>query len=100
MLEMGFEPQLKEIFGELPSSESGRQTLLFTATWPKAVRKMAASYLAKDTESSEGNVHDAGRETGAVKIFLGEGRRRETARARREQGGVAAVRARHRRREG
>lgn len=74
MLEMGFEPQLKEIFGELPSSESGRQTLLFTATWPKAVRKMAASYLAKDTESSDaGDVESNGEETGAVKIFLGEG---------------------------
>ena len=79
MLEMGFEPQLKEIFGELPSSQSGRQTLLFTATWPKAVRKMAASYLAEGTDSSVGGGNvgvkgdDVGEATGAVKIFLGEG---------------------------
>ena len=82
MLEMGFEPQLKEIFGELPSSRSGRQTLLFTATWPKAVRKMAASYLAEGTDEGtvgRGNVGvkgddvGEGEATGAVKIFLGEG---------------------------
>jgi superfamily II DNA/RNA helicase len=68
---MGFEPQLKEIFGELPSSADGRQTLLFTATWPKAVRKMAAAYLAKG-ESTSGKDED-GEATGAVKIFIGEG---------------------------
>jgi superfamily II DNA/RNA helicase len=76
MLEMGFEPQLKEIFGELPSSADGRQTLLFTATWPKAVRKMAAAYLAKGESTSEGGTSgkdDDGEATGAVKIFIGDG---------------------------
>ena len=42
MLDMGFEPQIKQIFEGLPAQ---RQTLFFTATWPKNVRKLAASFL-------------------------------------------------------
>jgi len=49
LLDMGFEPQLKKTFSALPAS---RQTLLFTATWPKAVRKLAASYL-KEGEATQ-----------------------------------------------
>lgn len=45
MLDMGFEPTISEIVGQIPSE---RQTLLFTATWPKAVKRIAASYLKKD----------------------------------------------------
>mmetsp|Transcript_58781 Transcript_58781/g.140108 ORF Transcript_58781/g.140108 Transcript_58781/m.140108 type:complete len:508 (-) Transcript_58781:84-1607(-) len=45
MLDMGFEPEIAKILGETPSS---RQTLLFTATWPKAVKKIAAKYLSED----------------------------------------------------
>ena len=44
MLDMGFEPAIKEIFSYLPSSDA-RQTLLFSATWPKSVRKLAATFL-------------------------------------------------------
>ena len=42
MLDMGFEPQIKQVFGALPTA---RQTLFFTATWPKSVRKLAESFL-------------------------------------------------------
>ena len=51
MLDMGFEPQLKAILALLPSGEA-RQTLLFSATWPKAVRALAEGYLrqAKSTQ--------------------------------------------------
>ena len=45
MLDMGFEPQIKTIIGKLPTV---RQTLFFTATWPKEVKHMAASYLSRD----------------------------------------------------
>jgi len=51
MLDMGFEKEIEQIFAALPSKEAvggggqGRQTLLFSATWPKAVRKLAANYL-------------------------------------------------------
>ncbi|KAK3251768.1 hypothetical protein CYMTET_38900 [Cymbomonas tetramitiformis] len=43
MLDMGFEPQITTIIQVIPPET--RQTLLFTATWPKSVKKMAAKYL-------------------------------------------------------
>ncbi|CAD7968457.1 unnamed protein product [Amoebophrya sp. A120] len=51
MLEMGFEPQMKEIVKELPKS-SDRQTLLFSATWPKAMKKLLLQndYLVREEE--------------------------------------------------
>lgn len=39
MLDMGFEPQIREITEFLPKE---RQTALYTATWPKEVRAVAA----------------------------------------------------------
>jgi ATP-dependent RNA helicase DDX5/DBP2 len=42
MLDMGFEPQIRKIVAKIPSS---RQTLFFTATWPKEVRKLASEFL-------------------------------------------------------
>ena len=49
MLDMGFEPQIKRIIGEIPVEQ--RQTLFFTATWSKSVQKLAVKYLR-----SEGNL--------------------------------------------
>jgi ATP-dependent RNA helicase DDX5/DBP2 len=34
MLDMGFEPQIRKIVGHIPRD---RQTLFFTATWPREV---------------------------------------------------------------
>ncbi|KAK1350830.1 ATP-dependent RNA helicase dbp2 [Hamiltosporidium tvaerminnensis] len=42
MLDMGFEPQLKEI---IPETNPNRQTLMWSATWPKEVRNLAESYM-------------------------------------------------------
>ena len=56
LLDMGFEPQLKKTFSALPEA---RQTLLFSATWPKTVRKLASKYL----KEGEGTKH----------LFLGGG---------------------------
>eukprot|EP00747_Dinoflagellata_sp_TGD_P100927 gnl/TRDRNA2_/TRDRNA2_168189_c3_seq2.p1 gnl/TRDRNA2_/TRDRNA2_168189_c3~~gnl/TRDRNA2_/TRDRNA2_168189_c3_seq2.p1 ORF type:complete len:299 (+),score=71.82 gnl/TRDRNA2_/TRDRNA2_168189_c3_seq2:80-898(+) len=58
---MGFEPDIRKIIGECPKTgepkEGGgasgplagsmRQTLFFTATWPKAVKEIAASLTSK-----------------------------------------------------
>ena len=44
MLDMGFEPQLKRILEATPPRDA-RQTLMFTATWPKAIRKLANAHL-------------------------------------------------------
>jgi len=42
MLDMGFAPQIRKIFQELPHQ---RQTMLFSATIPPEIMKMATSYL-------------------------------------------------------
>ena len=42
MLDMGFAPQIKKIFQELPPE---RQTMLFSATIPPEIMKMATSYM-------------------------------------------------------
>eukprot|EP00967_Tisochrysis_lutea_P064095 scaffold82890_cov27-Tisochrysis_lutea.AAC.1 len=45
MLDMGFQPQIDQLIKRMPQQ---RQTLLFTATWPKEVQKLAGSYLRRD----------------------------------------------------
>jgi superfamily II DNA/RNA helicase len=45
MLDMGFEPQMDQIMKDMPTE---RQTLLFSATWPKSVQKLATKYLKSD----------------------------------------------------
>lgn len=52
MLDMGFEPQIRKIVKEVPSS---RQTLMYTATWPKEVRRIAADLLANPVQVNIGN---------------------------------------------
>lgn len=61
MLDMGFEPDIRTIVSKCPKTgkpeEGGgasglsagkmRQTLYFTATWPKAVQKVAAEFTSK-----------------------------------------------------
>ena len=42
MLDMGFEPQIRKIIGQI---RPDRQTLMWSATWPKEVRALAADFL-------------------------------------------------------
>mmetsp|Transcript_22287 Transcript_22287/g.34009 ORF Transcript_22287/g.34009 Transcript_22287/m.34009 type:complete len:475 (+) Transcript_22287:41-1465(+) len=44
MLDMGFEKELTKVMNVLPTE---RQTFMFTATWPKAVRRIAEKFLRK-----------------------------------------------------
>ena len=44
MLDMGFEPQIKKILKLCPKA---RQTVMFTATWPKSVQKIADAFTSK-----------------------------------------------------
>ena len=55
MLDMGFEPQIRKIVNQIPPS---RQTLMFTATWPKEVRKIAADLLVKPVRVNIGNIDE------------------------------------------
>ncbi|ETN39796.1 uncharacterized protein HMPREF1541_06022 [Cyphellophora europaea CBS 101466] len=44
MLDKGFEDDIRQIISEMPSS-SKRQTAMFTATWPKSIRDLAATFM-------------------------------------------------------
>ncbi|KAH6829212.1 DEAD box RNA helicase family protein [Perilla frutescens var. hirtella] len=55
MLDMGFEPQIRKIVKEVPSR---RQTLMYTATWPKEVRKIAADLLSNPVQVNIGNADE------------------------------------------
>ncbi|OIR57770.1 MAG: ATP-dependent RNA helicase DBP2 [Amphiamblys sp. WSBS2006] len=46
MLDMGFESQLRRI---VPSIRDDRQTLMWSATWPRDVRRLADDFLGKNT---------------------------------------------------
>lgn len=45
MLDMGFEPQIRSLVGQV---RPDRQTLLWSATWPKEVQALARDFLAAD----------------------------------------------------
>jgi len=44
MLDKGFEQDIKDIIAPMPVSR--RQTVMFTATWPRSVRDLAASFMS------------------------------------------------------
>ncbi|KAL5332161.1 P-loop containing nucleoside triphosphate hydrolase protein [Aspergillus crustosus] len=44
MLDKGFEQDIKDIISTMPVSK--RQTVMFTATWPPVVRKLASQFMA------------------------------------------------------
>lgn len=44
MLDKGFEQDIKDIVSSMPVSK--RQTVMFTATWPPSVRKLASTFMA------------------------------------------------------
>jgi ATP-dependent RNA helicase DDX5/DBP2 len=48
MLDMGFEPDIQKIASKCPDTKN-RQTMFFTATWPKAVKAAAASLTGSAT---------------------------------------------------
>jgi len=52
MLDMGFEPQIRTIIDELPAE---RQSLFFTATWPKEVQGLASDFLTNPVHIAVGD---------------------------------------------
>merc|ERR1719158_31282 len=47
MLDMGFEQDIRKIVDQCPGTKA-RQTLFFTATWPKSVQHTARSFTKAD----------------------------------------------------
>jgi ATP-dependent RNA helicase DDX5/DBP2 len=53
---MGFEPQIREVLKHVPPHGAGsRQTMFFTATWPKKVQALAATFLHKPVQVNIGS---------------------------------------------
>ncbi|CAJ1379607.1 unnamed protein product [Effrenium voratum] len=55
MLDMGFEPQIRKIIAGLPKE---RQTVMFTATWPVSIRRLAADFLQNPVEVRAGEADE------------------------------------------
>lgn len=45
MLDMGFEPDVREIVSKIGRAVSERQTVMFSATWPEAIQKIAHDFM-------------------------------------------------------
>jgi len=54
MLDMGFEPQIRSIIAQVPSE---RQSLMFTATWPKEIQSLALQFLKNPIQLKFGDSH-------------------------------------------
>ena len=50
MLDMGFEPQIRRIINNVPR---GYQSLMYTATWPREVRRLAAEFQNNPFQARE-----------------------------------------------
>ena len=53
MLDMGFEPQIRKIISQI---RPDRQTLMWSATWPREVRKLAEDFLKDYTQLNVGSM--------------------------------------------
>ncbi|CAL8460624.1 g153 [Coccomyxa elongata] len=52
MLDLGFEPHIRAIAG---ATRADRQTLMFSATWPPAIQKLASEFQASPTRVTIGS---------------------------------------------
>jgi ATP-dependent RNA helicase DBP3 len=53
MLDKGFEDDIKHIISHMPSPRK-RQTAMFTATWPKSIRDLAATFMRESVKITIG----------------------------------------------
>ncbi|RDX76804.1 DEAD-box ATP-dependent RNA helicase 40, partial [Mucuna pruriens] len=87
MLDMGFEPQIRKIVNEIPPR---RQTLMYTATWPKEVRKIAGDLLVNPVQVNIGSVDELVANKAITQWLIAAG----AATIAEERGGAAAARDR------
>lgn len=67
MLDMGFEPQIRRIVNEIPPR---RQTLMYTATWPKEVRNIAGDLLVNPVQVNIGSVDELAANKSITQVYL------------------------------
>ena len=66
MLDKGFEEEIRKIIGT--TTQKGRQTLMFTATWPPSVRDLAATFMTQPVHISIGADNPTGELRANTKI--------------------------------
>jgi ATP-dependent RNA helicase DBP3 len=66
MLDKGFEQEIRKIIATTPTK--GRQTLMFTATWPPSVRELAATFMTQPVHISIGADNPTGELRANTKI--------------------------------
>lgn len=54
MLDMGFEPQIRKILSQI---RPDRQTLMWSATWPKEVQRLARDFMGDYIQINVGSMH-------------------------------------------
>ncbi|TXT13318.1 hypothetical protein VHUM_00685 [Vanrija humicola] len=55
MLDAGFENDIRRIIAHCPEHSGGRQTVMFSATWPESVRRLASTFLTKSIKVTVGS---------------------------------------------
>ena len=60
MLDKGFEEDIRKIISYTPSLANGRQTLMFTATWPPSVRELASTFMQSPVKIAIGDNNPSG----------------------------------------
>ena len=75
MLDMGFEPQIRKIISQI---RPDRQTMMFTATWPKEVMALAYEFLKDPVQVNIGTTELAANEKVQQLIeFVDEDKKRD-----------------------
>lgn len=80
MLDMGFEPQIRSIIATIPKA---RQSMMFSATWPREVQKLAREFMNDPIEVKFGDVNslNANKSIQQVIKVLNESDKSETLKA-------------------
>jgi ATP-dependent RNA helicase DBP3 len=65
MLDKGFEEDIKEILGQC-APKTARQTLMFTATWPRSIQGLAEGFMTSPVRITVGGRPDAHRGGGGA----------------------------------
>lgn len=78
MLDMGFEPQIREIVSKFDLPKAGnRCTLMFSATFPKGIQKLAGEFLNKYIFLSVGRVGSASENVEQKVLQVDEGDKKD-----------------------
>lgn len=80
LLLQGFEPQIRTIISKLPAE---RQTMFFTATWPREVQTLAREFLKTPVELKFGDVNNLNANKAITQkvLVINEGEKSDTLKA-------------------